>query len=185
MHPDAHLLASYSRTPEEILSHSPHAEGILAAAVIAQAFHDAGWVTNCAASGIDRSQARAFLTSTQGEWAFAREAWAVAAGLCPEFVRDLALKLSKNPLRRSKTGNSTTANTGRVPKHVTVERVRERVDYLKSRGVDIATQSPVEVARALTAGGFTTPRGFAYDGNNVIELRRQYLNCRQLGLIEP
>jgi hypothetical protein len=189
LHPDAQLLRRASKSPEELLSHVADAEGFLAAAVIIQAFSDTGWLTGSDTpqhgTSVDRDQARMFLLSTRGDWAAAREAWAVAANLCPDFVRDLALKLQKNPKSVAKQVNSRHVHNQRAPRAGTPQRVRVRVEYLKSRGIDITTHRPSEVARALTDGGFTTPRGFKYDGTNVIELRKQYQNCIRLRMLEP
>jgi hypothetical protein len=184
MHPDAHLLRRGSRSPEQILSHVPNAEGFLAAAVITQAFWDTGWFTSSSAphagTVVDREQARMFLLATHGEWAAAREAWCTAADLCPDWLRDIALKVSKqrNPAvdRRKSAGRQPYA----LPDD-TVERIRERVEYLRSKGLDVRTASPTDVAQVLNAAGLTTATGLQYTAIIACDLRRMFARCVEWG----
>jgi hypothetical protein len=183
MHPDAQLLRRASRSPEELLSHVPHAEAFLAVSVILQAFSDTGWMTGSDTpqhgNSVDRDQARMFLLSTRGDWAAAREAWAVAANLDPDYVREIALKLSKTtrPPRQNQ------GRTSRPPKQDVVERVRERVECLRSQGVDITTASPSEVGRILNTAGLTTPSGQKYDSTFAGYLRDLFLRCVKWGAL--
>ena len=73
----------------------------LAASVIERAVHDATWaspfasVTDKASSApsvVDRDEAVLFLLSDGGEWADSRELWCEALDLCPEYLRDSAVK---------------------------------------------------------------------------------------------
>jgi hypothetical protein len=185
LHPDAHLLRRVPRSPEQILSHVTNAEGFLAAAVIQQAFWDSGWMTGSGSPAhdgtfVERTQAHQFLLSTRGEWAAARETWAVAAGMCPDYVRDLALKLSKAPRQRRQNPGKTPG----PPRQDVVDRVRERVDYLRSQGVDLATAWLTEIVTVLNAGGFTSPCGLEYDSTRAGTLRDLFLRCVKWGVLQ-
>ena len=164
----------------------PEAEGYLAVGVIYQAFADAGLTGNNGPHhGMphDKEQARAFLFETHGEWATARATWCAAADLCPSFVRDIALRLEADPSPRPRTYHRARENS-RSLRSVTVERVKERIAYLRARGIDIATAKQQDAADVLNAGGFTTSRGHAYNTINVFELKHLFRRCVDMGEIE-
>jgi hypothetical protein len=177
--------------PEPELSHVPDAEGFLAVAVILQAFSDSGLTGNATASegddssvDLERQHARAFLLSPRGDWATARAAWCLAADLSPEFVRAIARRLEKDPTGERPRTRRQARDVVRMLRPATVARVKERIAYLRDRGVDIVTAKQQEVANVLNAGGFMTSRGHAYNPMNVFELKHLFKRCIDMGEID-